>query len=153
MGWALNVFVLDPDPRIAASYLCDKHVVKMALETAQILSTVSWMQGRPAPYKPTHKGHPCVKWAAQAHGNWAWLKEHGIGISLEYTKRYGKQHASQKVIEEVTADLPLGRTDFVQAMPVQYHRACAVSAYREYYLGEKRGIATWKGQPPFWWVL
>ena len=51
----MNIFYLDPDPVAAAQMQCDKHVVKMALETAQILSTVLG-----GPYKPTHAKHPSV---------------------------------------------------------------------------------------------
>lgn len=35
----MNVFALDRDPYISASYHCDKHVVKMIVEYAQLLST------------------------------------------------------------------------------------------------------------------
>lgn len=149
----MNIFVLDEDPVRAASFLCDKHM-KMALETAQILCTVSWQHGAPAPYRPTHKNHPCVIWAGEARGNWTWLQAHGVAISQEYTKRYGKRHASQKVIEGVTLPpLPFGMTDFVQAMPDEYKGPCPVEAYRRYYLGAKKDIASWKlGGPPAWWA-
>lgn len=36
----MNIFYLSEDPRQAAEWMVDKHVVKMILETAQILSTV-----------------------------------------------------------------------------------------------------------------
>ena len=35
----MNIFYLHPDPTIAAQMMCDKHVLKMVLETAQLLST------------------------------------------------------------------------------------------------------------------
>lgn len=36
----MNIFVLDYNPKFAAEYHCDKHVVKMILESAQILSSI-----------------------------------------------------------------------------------------------------------------
>ena len=33
----MNIFVLDKDPEIAAQMACDKHVVNMIVETAQML--------------------------------------------------------------------------------------------------------------------
>lgn len=36
----MNIFFLDKDPKICAQYHCDKHVVKMIVELAQLLSTV-----------------------------------------------------------------------------------------------------------------
>ena len=51
----MNIFVLDEDPVVAATMSCDKHVVKMILETAQMLSTVAHSHGHEAPYRATHK--------------------------------------------------------------------------------------------------
>ena len=68
----MNIFVVDIDPSKAAQSLCDKHVVKMVLETAQILSTISG-----GPYRPTHANHPCVLWAGATKRNYLWLVEHG----------------------------------------------------------------------------
>lgn len=129
----MNIFVVDPDPNKAAASLCDKHVVKMPLETAQMLCSVSWRFGVPAPYKQAYAKHPCTLWAGETLANWAWLVEHGIALCAEYERRY---------------------TPFVQAMPVQYKQADdAVAAYRAYYLGEKASFACWKSpaSPPEWW--
>ena len=41
----MNIFVLDRNPTIAAQMACDKHVVKMILETAQMLCTVARNNG------------------------------------------------------------------------------------------------------------
>lgn len=54
----MNIFYLSRDPVLCAEMHCDKHVVKMILETAQLLSTAHWELGSTAPYKPTHKNHP-----------------------------------------------------------------------------------------------
>ena len=68
----MNVFILDTNPHAAAKMQCDKHVVKMCLETAQILSTITG-----GPYKPTHANHPCTLWAKanRTHFNWGQLKK------------------------------------------------------------------------------
>ena len=57
----MNIFYLDKDPQQAAKYHCDKHVVKMILESAQMLCTVvnEISGGQVTPYKSTHKNHPC----------------------------------------------------------------------------------------------
>ena len=36
----MNIFVTDPDPVISAEVLPDKHIVKMPLETCQMLAVV-----------------------------------------------------------------------------------------------------------------
>lgn len=64
----MNIFALDDDPALAARALHDRHIVKMALETAQILCTVAHGLGLPAPYKPPHKNHPCTVWAGTTRG-------------------------------------------------------------------------------------
>jgi len=152
----LNIFVLDRDPKIAATMACDKHVVKMVLETAQMLCTVVSHQGHDAPYRATHAKHPCTIWAAQTQANWNWLTAHGRALCAEYTKRYDKVHKSQSVIEycgHLKLDFESHQlTPFAQAMPPQYKDDCVVTAYRNYYRGEKAGFATWKTQTPDWWI-
>lgn len=93
---------------MAAQYQCDKHVVKMTLETAQILSTVHHMFKtgfatraditNPI-YAPTHVNHPCIKWAASSSLNYSWLMKHGMALGNEYTYRfYGRFHKSVGVM-------------------------------------------------------
>ena len=153
----MNIFVLDKDPQIAAEMACDKHVVKMILETAQMLCTAARARGAWAPYGATHKGHPCTKWAGASLGNWKWLIEHGEALCGEYTKRYGKCHKSSsvigycKVLKLDFANDEQQRTPFAQAMPDKYKDACVVTAYRNYYMGEKASFATWKTKKPDWW--
>lgn len=151
----MNIFVLDNNPSTAANYLCDKHVVKMVLETAQILCTIANQQGLASPYKTTHGNHPCTVWARESLNNWLWLVEHGSAIALEYTKRYGKVHKSQAVINWCFENIPnlpdTGLTPFAQAMPDEYRCDNAVAAYRAYYRGAKADIATWKSEKPEWW--
>jgi len=153
----MNIFVVDEDPEVAARQLCDKHVVKMILETAQMLCTVAHEQGWNAPYKKAHPKHPCTLWAGKSAENWSWLIAHGLAMAEEYTRRYGRVHKSEAVIKWC-ATLPVqfaggyGLTPFAQAMPEQYKNDCAVTAYRAYYHGEKAYFATWKTEAPQWWT-
>lgn len=151
----MNIFVLDVCPATAAELQCDKHVVKMCLETAQLLCSPH-AQGI-APYRRTHYNHPCAIWARTAFENYAWLVRHGAALCREYTHRYGKTHASERVVDWChlqthTLTFPWNdRTPFVQCMPDEYRGANAVAAYRRYYNAEKARIATWtRRDVPSW---
>jgi hypothetical protein len=150
----MNIFVLDKDPVLAAKYQCDKHVVKMCLETAQILCTALRRYGVDTPYKAAHKNHPCTLWAGDSLTNFLWLYDHGVALCKEYTLRYGKVHKSEAVINSTldkSGILPSkGPTPFAQAMPEVYKDECPVTAYRNYYLGEKLVFSKWKTQTPYW---
>jgi len=152
----MNIFVVHEDPKIAAQMLCDKHVVKMILETAQMLCTVVSHTGAETPYRATHAKHPCTLWAGQSKANWDWLVAHGNAMCAEYTKRYGKTHKSQAIIEWCAHQpVEFASTEllpFAQAMPTKYKNECAVTAYRAYYHGEKASFATWKTEVPQWWT-
>lgn len=146
----MNIFVLDNQPTQAAIYQCDKHVVKMILETAQMLSTIAG-----GPYKPTHAHHPCTLWAGATHDNFIWLKVHGLALCNEYTHRYGKRHKCHDVILNIyTPDHLLdkiGLTPFAQAMPEEFKSDDAVEAYRKYY-HTKQHFCKWTNRnPPDWW--
>jgi len=121
----MNIFVLDEDPKQAAQYHCNKHVVKMILESAQMLCGAHWYsllkeQGKTIselggpkkakeylsknvssdkipPYAFTHTGHPCSIWAAENVGNYGWLDSLMRALLDEYTLRYGKRHKSEDV--------------------------------------------------------
>jgi len=153
----MNIFVVHKDPKIAATMLCDKHVAKMIVETAQMLCTAARSMGyEGAPYKATHKHHPCTKWTSESGANWDWLIAHGLEMCAEYTRRYGKIHKTQSVIEwcrNIPAK-PKGRklTPFRLAMPDQYKCDDPVKSYRDYYIGEKSKFAKWKTSQPEWWV-
>lgn len=150
----MNIFVVEEDPILSAQALCDKHVVKMVLESAQILSTVSHKLGKPGPYRPTHKNHPCVLWAGATFENWKWLYYHLFALSREYTFRYGKVH---KTAEHLVTLREIGRpekgelTPFVQAMPDELRGDNAVDAYRRYYVRDKARFARWtRREKPVW---
>ena len=108
----MNIFVTDRDPVKSAQVLPDKHVVKMPLETCQMLSIIyskwyyNWGDLHKKDGTPyfTEKGgfrnHPCTVWAAQNHYNTAWLIQHGCALSREYTHRYGKIHGCAETLFE-----------------------------------------------------
>ena len=130
----MNIFVLHADPQIAAQHHCDKHVVKMILETAQMLCSAQHRYGSPAPYKAAYVNHPCTKWAGDSKANYLWLVALGLALGKEYTERYGKIHKSIAVIQQVATppdSMPdAGLTTFAQAMPEQYKDYDPVTAYR-----------------------
>lgn len=97
----MNIFVTSADPCVCARELDDARVVKMTLETAQILSTVLGLS-----YKPTHRGHPCVRWAGQGLVNTGWLTRLGRALAAEYQWRFGRRHRSADVICEVDRVIP-----------------------------------------------
>ena len=152
----MNIFVLDKDPKICAVYHNDKHVVKMILETAQLLCGVHWVNGGEAPYKLSHKNHPSAIWARECVENYIWLCDLGLELCNEYTYRYGKRHKSQDIIEWCLLNVPNipekgDITPFALAMPDECKVGDAVASYRVYYMVEKRGFAVWKNrETPEW---
>ena len=155
----MNLFVLDEDPKVAAELACDKHVVKMTLETAQMLSTVAHAHGMGQwAYRPTHANHPCTLWVGHSQENFEWAFQHGLSLGLEYSLRYRKTHKSELVIRRLESLIKLlpkkGRMSaFAQAMPPEYKRTCPVLAYREFYQKEKARFAKWsspRSRP--WWM-
>jgi len=156
----MNIFFLDYDVKKCAKDHCDKHVVKMILETAQLLCGVhhATEQKTPnIPYKLSHKNHPCAIWTRESLSNYLYLCELGLELCKEYTYRYGKRHKSQDVIEWcVTNKVNIcdkGFTEPPKAMPDEYKVVDVVESYRNYYRGAKMGFAVWKnGYKPEWIV-
>ena len=145
----MNIFYLDRDPKLAAICLYNKHVVKMILESAQMLCTAHHVimgDDADVPYKTTHKNHPSTIWARQSAQNYAWLYHHMIALGEEYYVRYGKKHLSITKCEDKLAKLPGGilETGFTQppqCMPDEYKDECSIQAYWNYYIGEKHRVA------------
>ena len=127
----MNIFILNTDPVIAAQEQCDKHVVKMILESAQMLSTAHRMLDgsetrRPSKsgktmskywvlpnltkeslfYKAVHMGHPCTVWSMESIENYNWHYIHFQALCKEYTYRYGKVHKSDKDLSTLLKDPP-----------------------------------------------
>ena len=154
----MNIFLLDTDTRKCAQYHCDKHVVKMILETAQLLCGVHHMTDQvtdQVPYKLSHKNHPCAIWSRESLSNYLYLCDLGLELCREYTYRYGKRHKSQDVIEWYIVNKPnivdKGFTEPARAMPDEYKVDSIVESYRNYYIGEKSKIAVWKNREiPEW---
>mgnify|MGYP001393269762 CR=1 FL=1 len=161
----MNIFVLDKCPVKSAAMLCDKHIVKMPLESAQMLSSVwhRYGHGDKVKYKEAFKNHPCTLWAGDSSENYIWLYRHAYQLCFEYTKRYHKIHGCQRIIMDLRfVNTPfdfirMEQTDHPQCMPDQYKDFSedAVSAYRKYYIGEKSKIAKWRtgfSRPPLWYL-
>lgn len=153
----MNIFFLDYDPKKCAEYHVDKHVVKMILETAQLLCGANWMSGSEAPYKLSHKNHPCSIWVRKSLSNYLYLCELGLELGEEYTYRYGKKHKSVDVIEWCLINKPnipdIGFTEPAMAMPDEYKVKCVIESYRNYYRGAKSDFATWKNRTTPHWFL
>lgn len=181
----MNIFVVDENPRQAARDLCDKHIVKMIVESAQMLSTAhrvldgkprtrltltgrrmkDWSHPDPnmddALCLAVMVNHPCTKWTMENDQNYLWLQRHAVGLLDEYTVRYHKAHSMDELVHGMLKNPPKGIakadsiTPFAQAMPDQYRVAGdAVTAYRQYYMGEKRRFAVWKtARVPQWWKV
>ena len=92
----MNIFYTSHCPVECAENLDTKRVIKMILETAQILSTAMRVNGYTGDqaYKITHRNHPSVKWACESRQNFEWLTSHFIALSNVYTLRRGKVHKS-----------------------------------------------------------
>lgn len=154
----MNIFFLHLIPSICALYHVDKHVVKMILESTQLLCSAHLMTESEyvPPYKLTHKNHPCSIWVRKSLQNYLWLIELSKELCKEYTYRYGKTHKCQSIIEDLEVNLPplpeLGFTSPAQAMPDMYKDIDPVEAYRTYYYFEKYELLTWKGRDEPDWV-
>ena len=158
----MNIFYLDKDPVIAAQMSCDRHVVKMILESAQMLSTAVRVQSgdeiadKLGLYKMAHKNHPSTIWVRKSFFNYSWLYKHMIALMEEYTYRYGKHHATERLIEPLRnrfyGDMT-GFTDPPQCMPDKCKGDDTVIAYQTYYIIEKSKIAVWNKirSAPKWW--
>lgn len=142
----MNIFYLSEDPRIAAIEHVDRHVVKMILETAQLLCTAHRIldgveqvvpkktkngnctkavvysldsQKDSLLYKTTHKNHPCAIWARQNINNYMWLYQLFVELCNEYTFRYGKTHRTDFLLRTVLATPPHNITKSAFTNPPQ----------------------------------
>ena len=175
----MNIFYLDRDVKTCATYHNDKHVVKMILEYAQLLSTAHRMldgdeyidasSGRRIKrwrlknesmenilYKASHINHPSAIWVRQSNNNYNWLMCLLQDLLQEYTYRYGKIHATDRLVywlRKPPANIPVGYfTQPTPAMPDEYKVPDSVQSYRNYYVGAKKTMARWKKRPiPEWW--
>ena len=131
----MNIFVLSRDAREAALFHCNKHVIKMILESAQMLCAAHWIhllkkEGKSLkdfarvkdaqswlyentdvslhpPWKLTHSRHPCTLWTCENISNYMWHSRLGENLLKEYTRRYGKRHKSEIVHEWLNENSPV----------------------------------------------
>jgi len=159
----MNIFILDKDPILAAQMQCDKHVVKMILESAQLLSTAHHVldgnSAREGIYKPTHVNHPCSIWVRESVHNYEWLWKHLSALCNEYFYRYGKQHKTSSLLNTlIFFPKDLGgfyRTSFAVAMKVRPEcivEGDPVQSYRNYYKTKQKDFKmVWtKREVPSW---
>ena len=143
----MNIFYLDKCPVKAAQVQYNKHVVKMILESAQMLCTAHHCYGdkdqvKNVPYKQAHLNHPSTVWTRRSKSTYMWLYNHMMALGDEYTKRYGKTHLSITKCKDFLAIPPrhIQGDDWCQppqAMPDEYKDKCSIKAYWNYYIGEK----------------
>lgn len=177
----MNIFYLARDTKSCASYHCDKHVVKMIVEYCQILSTAIRLTiGRPVlvrkrihyllkgervtrddavlykpnVYKVTHPNHPSSVWARKSVANYKWLRELALELCAEYTRRYGREHATEIKLRNLCVP-PLPHMPFnapPQVMPDDVRVANTVAAYRNFYRVHKSRFAVWAySKQPRWY--
>jgi hypothetical protein len=160
----MNIFFLDKSPKIAAQMMCNKHVVKMIVESAQMLSTAHRVcdgddyANEMGLYKLAHKNHPSTKWVRSSSENYRWLWKHFDALMKEYTYRYGKTHATSRLRialykppTNIVNGVPV--TDPPQCMPEECKHEDTVFAYQTYYIVEKSGFAKWtKRETPVFFV-
>ena len=169
----MNIFFLDKDSRMCAQAHCDKHVIKMILEYAQMMSTSHRELDPPSEliepmYKPTHKNHPAAVWVRESDANYKWLYDLWFWLAKEYWWRYDKIHKTwEKLYNKLShtpLNIPSGNfTSPPLCMPEEYKIDTgnplndAIESYRKYYIKDKSSFAKWGGivenmrQPPEWW--
>lgn len=174
----MNIFYLDRNVYSCAHAACDKHIVKMITEYAQLLSGALLELGFEAPYKMTHRNHPCAKWVRGSYYNFRYLFDLITQYHVEYQIRYGreKQHGAWVKIYETIRTIGIGqiRDRFVEVfgrtgpsippcvVPDQYKVYSdeetlvqtaddVVQSYRNYHIGDKLRFVTYRNvQPPEW---
>ena len=170
----MNLFFLSMDPKECAKFHCNKHIVKMILESAQILYAVwhligesmDWEPDTLKPYKLTHAKHPVILWAKHSKGNYYYLCNLGMELCKEYTRRYKRTHKSEEHIEWLTNNIPPLQNDKFtvppQAVPIDLRKNVdnlplhkqifkTILVYRSYYIRDKAGFSKWPdGETPVW---
>ena len=161
----MNIFGIDTDTTSCATYHTDRHIVKMPLETAQMVSFVYYhkdLWDGEVPnllmnFSAGHDKHPCSLWLRENLVNFLWTCEFGIKLIEEYRFRYDSQkHERCKMIFEWSLDnlpnLPVAEfTPFAKAMPEEYKVDCSIESYRNYYRMGKSELHQWtKRNKPEW---
>jgi hypothetical protein len=168
----MNIFYLDSNPVKSAELHCDKHVVKMIIEYAQLMSTAHRVldgdlyEDRTANnhrikrwrlsdsnmenvvYKASHINHPSAIWTRASDSNYQFVYDMFVALCNEYTHRYGRVHLTEEKLKDLLQHLPnnIASADFVeppQAMPDDVKTTNAVDAYQNYYRVYKKDFAKW----------
>ena len=159
----MNIFYFYDSPIDCAMAQPDKMLVKMPLETAQMLCTAhreldgDEYADEQGLYKRAYWNHPCTIWARESSANYWWLYSHFIALGAEYTYRYGKRHASLeklwKPLFKIPDNITKGKlTPLAQAMPEEYKDENPIVAYRNYCINEKHYAKWERGRnKPSWW--
>lgn len=153
----MNIFYLDQCPRKAARMHCDKHVVKMILEYAQLLSTAHHvLDGADGAYvdklyRVTHKNHPSAVWVRQSTLHYKYVYDMFVELCTVYTEIYGKVHLTQTKLLHVLRHQPDGMESKQfeqppQCMPEEFHSNDSVKSYQDYYRIAKAAILKYKSR-------
>lgn len=162
----MNIFYLHSAPIQASQAHCDKHVVKMILETAQMLSTAHRiLDGENCKridllYRSTHVNHPSNVWIRSTSGNYLWAFQLLTALGHEYTHRYGKNHATITKLWDILNIPPANikedyQTPIPLCMPDEFKGSDPVDSYRKYYMskqGKFKMIWT-KREVPDWFKI
>ncbi len=124
----MNIFYISTNPVRAAQMQCNKHVVKMILESAQMLCTAHHEFGNhDVPYKVAHRNHPSTIWARSGLKQYNWLYRHFAALSDEYTERYGKVHLTWQKCAHALSEPPMGIPNPILNGQIP-HNACPTNA-------------------------
>ena len=160
----MNIFYFYDCPVKSAQAQPDKMLVKMPLETAQMLCTAhreldgDEYADKVGLYKRAYWNHPCTVWARESSVNYVWLYKHFLALGKEYAYRYSREHASITKLANALSKIPDNininvATPVAQAMPDQYKNDNPIKAYRDYCINEKHYAKWEKGRDkPKWWV-
>jgi hypothetical protein len=155
----MNIFVLDSNLKKCAEYHANRHVVKMIIEYNQLLCSAHWLTDSEAPYKLTHKNHPCAIWTRECIENYIWLADLCLELCKEYTYRYGKKHATIEKCFFTLQSPPHGlRTWDWTKPPSAMDESYIISDdpivnYRNYYKYGKTKLHAWKNRDTPVWIL
>ena len=147
----MNIFWLSMDLERCAQMPTKSHISKMPTEMVQMLCTAHWTHGNDAPWMPAYHHHPCTIWVAQTVENYRIAWNLGYQLFKEFRYRRDKMHGSEPIFFAVRCAPPAltarGYTKFPQAMPDQYKHHDVITAYRDYYVGEKQHLFDWECRP------
>ena len=170
----MNIFYLSNSTTKCAEYHVDRHVTKMCIEYAQLLSTAHrlldgteyfdktsnnrkikrWMlpdERESLLMKSTHPKHPSAIWCRESKENYQWLYNLWKDLLSEYTYRYGKNHACSRLLDVLaTPPINIANKPFTEPTPAMPEECKvpgdALQSYRNYYVMNKSHLWSWKGK-------